>query len=259
VSGTPVSAPAPEVRIHVSADAGAASYEASDIFRREVESSIWVRGRAAAAFSGGKSPRPFLERLGGAGFARWAGWKVLHVFWVDERAVPASAEESNYRLLREALLDRAPLPLGQVHRLRGDAADLDAEAARYARALAGWARGGVPRLDLVHLGLGPDGHVASLFPGSAALGETSRWVVSAEAPPPHPRRLTLTLPVINAARAVIFYVTGADKAEVVARVLEGDEPVERLPARGVRPCGGRVHWVLDRAAAARLSPGLADR
>jgi 6-phosphogluconolactonase len=161
--------------------------------------------------------------------------------------------------VRETILDRVPLTLSQVHRLRGDAADLDAEAARYARALAAFARGGVPRLDFVHLGLGPDGHVASLFPESPALGEPSRWVITAPGPPPHARRLTLTLPVLNAARVVLFYATGVDKAEIVQRVLEGDEPVERVPARGVHPSGGRVHWVLDRAAASRLGPALPRR
>ena len=249
-------AAAPDVRLHVHADAGSASYDASDLFRREVEAATWVRGRAAVAFSGGRSPRQFLERLGGSGFARWPAWKLMHLFWVDERAVPASSNDSNYRLVRESLLDRVPLTLPQIHRLRGDAADLEAEAARYARALAAFARGGVPRLDVVHLGLGPDGHVASLFPDSPALAETSRWVVTAPGPPPYPRRLTLTLPVLNAARVVLFYVTGADKAEAVQRVLEGDEPPQRLPARGVRPPGGRVHWVLDRAAASRLGPAL---
>lgn len=247
----------PEVRVRVHADAGAASYDASDLFRREAETAIWTRGRAVVALSGGKSPRQFFERLGGSGFARWPGWKALHLFWVDERAVPVSSEESNYRLVRETILNRVPLTLAQVHRLRGDAADLESEAARYARALAGWARAGVPRFDVVHLGLGADGHVASLFPESPALAEPSRWVVPAPAPPPHPRRLTLTLPVLNAARVVLFYVTGADKAEAVQRVLEGDEPLERLPARGVHPSGARVHWVLDRAAASRLTPGRA--
>lgn len=259
MNGSPVHAAGPEVHIRVHADAGTASYDASDIFRREVESAAWVRGRASVALSGGKTPRQFFERLGGSGFARWAGWKSLHVFWADERAVPASSEESNYRLVRETILDRVPLTLTQVHRLRGEAADLEAEAARYGRCLAGFARGGVPRFDVIHLGLGPDGHVASLFPGSPVLAEPSRWVVAAPGPPPLERRLTLTLPVLNAARVVLFYVTGADKAEVVQRVLEGDEPLERLPARGVRPPGARVHWVLDRASAARLGPALEKR
>lgn len=250
---------APAVQIHVRNDPGSASFEASEVFRREVEAAIWVRGRASVALSGGHTPRQLFERLAGTGFARWSGWKAMHLFWADERAVSGSSADSNYRLVRETILDRVPLTAEQVHRMRGEAADLEAEAARYARCLAGWARGGVPRLDLVQLGLGDDGHTASLFPASPALGEVSRWVVVAPGPPPHPRRLTLTLPVLNAARAVLFYVTGEGKAEAVRRVLEGDEPVEAVPARGVRPPRARVHWVLDRAAASRLGPSLAGR
>jgi 6-phosphogluconolactonase len=225
-----------------------------------VESAIWVRGRATAALSGGKTPRLLYEHLGGTAFQHWPGWKALHLYWADERAVPANSADSNYRAVRDTLLERAPLERGQVHPLHGDAADLGAEAERYARLLGIWAHGGPPRFDLVLLGLGTDGHTASLFPGSPALAERQRWVVPAPGPPPHECRLTLTLPVLNAARAVLFLVTGAEKSEIVSRVLEGDEPPERVPARGVRPAEGRVYWVLDRAAATRLrSAGRAPR
>jgi 6-phosphogluconolactonase len=240
------------IRVH--ADPGAAAFDASGVFRHAVESSIWVRGRAGVALSGGRTPRLMYENLGGTAFQHWTGWKALHMFWVDERAVPATSKESNFWVVRDALLDRAPLDRVQVHRLRGDVRDLEVEAERYARLLDGWAHGGPPRLDLVLLGLGDDGHTASLFPGSPALAERERWVVTAPGPPPHERRLTLTLPVLNAARVILFLVTGAEKAEIVSRVLEGDEPADRLPARAVRPVDGRVYWVLDRAAAARLRP-----
>ncbi len=241
------------IRVH--ADPSAAAFDASGVFRHAVESSIWVRGRAAVALSGGRTPRLLYENLGGTAFLHWTGWKALHMFWADERAVSASSKESNYWVVRDALLDRAPIDRAQVYRLRGDARDLEAEAGRYARVLDGWAhRGSPPRLDLVLLGLGADGHTASLFPGSPALAERERWVVVAPGPPPHEQRLTLTLPVLNAARVVLFLVTGAEKAEIVSRVLEGDESPETLPARAVRPVDGRVYWVLDRAAAARLRP-----
>ncbi|MEO6463683.1 MAG: 6-phosphogluconolactonase [Candidatus Eisenbacteria bacterium] len=186
-------------------------------------------------------------------------WHRTHAWFGDERAVPPSDRRSNYRMAVETLFDGVPLSEAQVHRMRGEEPDLDAAAAAYERELrttVGEGDGGVPVLDLVWLGLGTDGHTASLFPGSPALAVSDRAVSAVDGGPAEsPRRLTLTLPVLSAARRVIFVVSGAAKAEAVAAVLEppagameGDLP----PAARVQPGPGRLLWLVDEAAAARL-------
>lgn len=245
-----------EVEIRIAPDPVRAADYALNVFRREVEAGVRSRGRAGVAISGGKSPLILFERLGGVEFRDWRCWESLHVFWVDERAVDPAHRDSNYRLARQSFLERVPVPESQVHRMRGEAPDLEVEALRYARLLEFWVKEGRPRLDLVMLGLGADGHTASLFPGSPVLLEEHAWVMVAPGPKPGEKRLTLTFPVLKGSRAALFLVTGEDKAEAVSRVLAGDETVEAVPARGVRLEDGRAHWVLDRAAASRLGRPL---
>jgi 6-phosphogluconolactonase len=245
-----------ETGIRVHTDVAGVAEDALGIFRREVESAVRSRGRAGIAIPGGQSPHGLFERLAGGDLHAWSCWGLLHVFWTDERAVDPAHVDSNYRLAREAFLERVPIPEGQVHRLRGEAKDLDAEAARYARLLEPWSKGGRPRLDLIVLGIGADGHTASLFPGSPALAERERWVAAAPGPPPQERRLTMTYPALNGGRAILFLAMGEDKAAAVARALAGNEPVERVPAKGVRPEDGKLFWILDQAAAARLGRPL---
>ena len=187
-------------------------------------------------------------------------WHRTHAWFGDERAVPPTDRRSNYRMAVETLFDAVPLSETQIHRMRGEEADFDAAAAAYEQELrttvGGGGDGGVPVLDLVWLGLGSDGHTASLFPGSPALAVRDRAVVAVDGgPPDSPRRLTLTLPMLSAARRVIFVVSGAAKAEAVAAVLE--PPLSATdddlpPAARVRPAPGRLLWLLDEAAAARL-------
>ncbi len=170
------------------------------------------------------------------------------MFFVDERCVPPSHERSNYRLAREHLLDPIRVPAANVFRMRGEDEPRRAAAA-YEKVLREEFGSRTPRFDLVLLGLGPDGHTASLFPGTPALAEKTRWVVPNPSPTPGERRLTLTLPVLNAARRVDFLVAGKDKASVVATILGKKPGYRKLPASRVSPKRGSLVWILDEEAA----------
>lgn len=252
------------MEIRVVANPKDAALTALEILDRTLRPAAQARARVGLAISGGRTPEGVFRQLALPTMQSWPVWPSLDLFWVDERAVPPDDADSNYRLVRESFLATAPLDASRVHRMRGEAPDLDAEARRYEGELAQWAgghgeaprAGDVPRLDAVLLGLGPDGHTASLFPGSPALAERERWVVAAPGPPPHARRLTLTFPVLNAARAVLFLVTGREKAEAVRQAITRSEPVETIPASAVQPADGRLYWVIDEAAATRLDAGL---
>ncbi len=216
---------------------------------------VAARGRFTLVLAGGATPRVTYERLAAPPFRDRMPWPRTWVFFGDERAVPPEHPESNYGMARQALLSRVPIPPEQVVRFPAEAEDPEAAATEYARALAtafASRRGEVPRFDLVLLGLGVDGHTASLFPGSPVLKEIFRPVAAVYAAAAAvPQRLTLTLPVLNAAARVIFLVAGAEKAKVVRAVLAEKAP---LPAAMVQPKEGELIWLVDRAAAALL-PG----
>ncbi len=221
-----------------------------------MQAAVAARGRAAVALAGGRTPREAYARLAEPPCREAVDWSRLEIFWGDERCVPPDHPDSNFRMAREVLLSRVPVPLANIHRLRGELEDPETAAREYEAVLRTTLRplgDRPPRLDLVLLGLGPDGHTASLFPGTAVLREARSWVRPAWVEQLQAWRLTLTLPVINAARHVLFLVTGADKAPVVQAVLEGPRDPGRLPAQLVAPTEGRVEWLLDREAAARLT------
>jgi 6-phosphogluconolactonase len=194
--------------------------------------------RCALALAGGTTPRPVYRQLVQELEPRY--WGRVEVFFGDERCVPPSDPDSNYRMARETLLDGLPSAPAAVHRMQGEDPDREAAARRYAALLP-------RRLDLLLLGLGPDGHTASLFPGAATLSDT-RLVAPADAPWPPRRRLTITPSVIRAAGSVVILVAGPAKAEVLRRVLEGPVDLEALPAQAAR----RGIWMVDREAAAAL-------
>ncbi len=256
---TPSSAtPAPAAVLRVP-DAGALARAAAEAFTAAALESVAARGRFTVALSGGSTPRALYRLLAdpGESFRARVPWERVHVFFGDERPVPPDHPDSNYRMAREALLGH--VPAASVHRLRGEAPVAAAAAAEYQAELARFfavpEEGAPPALDLVLLGLGADGHTASLFPGSDALGERRRWVTAPFVRRLGSHRLTLTLPVLDRAREALFLVAGADKAEAVARVLApvAGEPVP--PAALVRPEAGPPRWIVDVAAAARLPPG----
>jgi len=243
----------------VTPDAAALSRAGARLWVDGARAALAARGVFHVALAGGTTPAELHRAVSEESDLDY-GWHRTHVWFGDERAVPPADRRSNYRMAKETLLDLVPLSESQVHRMRGEAPDLDAAAADYARALAtvvGPASSAMPELDLVWLGLGADGHTASLFPGSPVLGVVDRSVVAVDGGPPEsPRRLTLTLPALSAARRVIFVASGAAKAEAVAAVLEPPPggPSDALPpAARVRPAPGRLLWLLDEAAASRLS------
>ena len=201
-------------------------------------------GRCSIALSGGKSPQPIYAELGAA--FPVIPWDKVNVFFGDERAVPPTDPMSNYGMARASLLDRVPVPNGNVHRMEGERADLDAAARDYERLLP-------PAFDVLMLGIGPDGHTASLFPGAPTLDERTRRVVPSDSPFPPPRRLTITPPVIAAARRTAVIVADREKAGIVQRSLEGPRDPHQLPVQ-LALCDV---WILDRAAASKLTPAPA--
>src|SRR3989449_4533132 len=215
---------------------------------------IASRGQFIVALSGGSTPRGTYLRLGTETLVSKVMWSRVQVLWGDERCVPPDHVESNYRMARETLLDRVPVPAANVHRIHGE--DDPATAAEaYEGTLRALLRTPVgARIDLVLLGLGEDGHTASLFPGSAAVHEQTRWVMAARAAAASMWRITLTPAIINAAAEVLFLVSGGAKAAILRRVLEDPRRPQELPAQAIAPSNGRVRWCVDAAAAADLTP-----
>ena len=213
-----------------------------------------ARGAFTLALPGGTTPGALYALLAdpAAALAARMPWERTQVFFGDERHVPPGHPDSNYGMAREALLARVPVPAENVHRIRGELPDAAGAAAAYERELRA-VLGPVPVLDLMLLGLGEDGHTASLFPGSPALEERERWVVAAWVERLGAWRITLTLPVLERAREVVFLVCGAGKAAALRRALRGTAEDKPVPAARVRPRDGRTLWLADRAAAA--SPG----
>ncbi len=206
---------------------------------------IAASGHCAIALSGGETPRPVYAALAAPDLAGGIDWRKIDVYFGDERAVPPDDRESNYRMATDALLSHVPIPAPRVHRIEAERGDLDAAADAYAQTLPG-------ALDVLVLGMGADGHTASLFPGSPALSERRRRVVVVASPKPPGQRITITGPVIAAARQAVMLVTGAEKAAAVARALDPDAPPpSQVPAVLARPPHGV--WFLDPAAAARLA------
>ena len=215
---------------------------------------IASRGQFIVALSGGSTPRGTYLRLGTEALVSEVMWSRVHILWGDERCVPPDHVESNYRMARETLLDHVPVPAANVHRIHGEDDPATAAAAYEAtlRALLQTPTGA--RIDLVLLGLGEDGHTASLFPGGAAVHEQTRWVMAARASAGSMWRITLTPAVINAAAEVLFLVSGGAKAGILGRVIEGPRRPQELPAQAIAPSNGRVRWCVDAAAAAELTP-----
>lgn len=214
--------------------------------------SIEARGLFTVALSGGSTPRRIYELLAGAEFKDGIDWPNVHVYFGDERMVPPDHAESNYRMADEALLSKVGIPPENVHRIDG-VGDAAANASVYESELRGlFADVEWPRLDHVLLGMGDDGHTASLFPGTNALNETRLWVAPNWVEKLGAWRVTLTAPAINAARHVTFLVAGSAKAGRLREVLKGERDASRLPSQLIRPSDGTLEWFVDRAAAGRL-------
>lgn len=245
-----MTAPKTEVVRLSSRDAVTAA--AADLLVAAAAEAIAARGRFLLALSGGSTPKALYELLATPAYAPRIDWTRVEVFWGDERCVPPDDRSSNYRMAREALLDRVPISPEAIHRMRGEEAPEEAAAAYQADLSKVFGAGG-PRFDVVLLGMGDNGHTASLFPNLTAVHETSRWVVAEYVGEVKMWRLTMTPPLLNAAARVLFLVVGGDKAAMLKRVLEGPRDVDALPSQAVAPTGGALIWMVDQAAAAALT------
>jgi 6-phosphogluconolactonase len=223
--------------------------------------SIARNGKFMVALSGGTTPRQMFQLLASDEFRGQVDWAKVHFFWSDERAVPPANAESNYGMARRELLIRVPVPEGNVHRMEAEKPSIGRAAHEYEEVLRENLElddRGFPRFHLIFLGLGKDGHTASLFPGTRAPRQTSRWVSTPMVTKLNMRRLTLTLPVLDAASRVVFLVVGSEKAEILHAVLQGqsDPP---YPAQLVQPRDlGQKLFLVDKAAAAKLTPGAPE-
>jgi 6-phosphogluconolactonase len=254
----------PQAEIRVFPDRPALVREAASRFVLIANESLAAHGRFGVALAGGTTPRGLYELLATREFSSQIDWRRAHLFWGDERAVPPYHPDSNFRMANEALIKRIQIPHENVHRISAELPPDDA-AKNYELVLGNFflrntpfpllrrgERRVHPRFDLILLGLGEDAHTASLFPRTAALHETKRWVMSNYVEKLKSNRITLTPPVLNASANLLFLVTGADKANAVHAVLRGGRHPEDFPAQLVQPSKGNVLWLLDQEAGARL-------
>ena len=245
-----------QIKYYVEPDPAALARRAAQYFVEMASEAAEAYGRARIAISGGSTPRAAFELLADPS-QPWhtrMPWEKLDLYWVDERCVPPGHADSNYRMTREALLDRVPLRPAQIHRMEGEL-EPEAAAARYESELRNTFRlegAESPRFGLVSLGLAGDGHTASIFPHTQAIREMSRLVAANYVPQKDAWRITLTWPVINHARSVFFLVSGEDKAAILREVLTGPRDPERLPSQLIWPSSGILTFILDKAAAALL-------
>lgn len=237
------------VKVEVVADEAALARAAAERFVALAAAAIGEHGRFAVALSGGETPQPTYRLLATAEFSSRLDWSSVYFFWGDERCVPPSHPESNFRMAHESLLSHILLPAENVHRLRAELPPHQA-AQEYERELRiFFAESALPRFDLVLLGLGEDGHIASLFPGSLLLHEKARWVSADYVEKLAAWRITLTPPALNAAAQIIFLISGQDKAARLREVWSGPHQPDLLPAQIIRPSDGEVLWLVDAAAA----------
>ncbi len=246
------------IKYYVEPDPAALSRRAACHFVEMVSEAAEANGRARIAISGGSTPKAAFQLLADPeqAYRKRMPWDALELFWVDERTVPPDHPDSNFNMTRQALLDHVPLQSHQIHRIEGELQP-EAAAARYESELRNAFRlegAETPRFDLISLGIGDDGHTASLFPHTAAIHEMGRLVTANHVPQKDTWRITLTWPVINQARSVFFLIAGADKAERVHEVFIGPRDPERLPSQLIWPSSGILTLFLDKAAAAHLPP-----
>jgi 6-phosphogluconolactonase len=238
------------------ADASAIASEGAGLVREILGDAAASRGRCAMALAGGRTPRGVYEALAET-HAASIDWSKVDLWFGDERGVPPDHAESNARMAAEALTSRVPIPAAQVHRMQTEEADAARVAAAYEEELRRvfvLGAGEWPVFDLALLGMGGDGHTASLFPGTSVLDEGTRLASAVWVDRLRTWRVTLTYPVFNHARHVLVLVSGADKAEMLAQVLDGPRDLHRRPIQGIDPHNGRLTFLVDEPAAARLAP-----
>ena len=225
----------------------------AEIFSQAAKKSVETRGRFVVAISGGSTPRNMHRLLGEEPFLSDIPWDKTDIFWVDERCVPADDLHGNFGTAKKDFLERVPIPEAQVHPMPGEIYP-EKGAINYQQELLKFFNTGAgefPVFDLIFLGVGTDGHTASLFPGQGSLDEKERLVVPVKGGNPNMSRLTMTYPLLNRAENIVFMVSGRAKASIIKSIIEDNEPV--LPARMITPLTGELIWLLDREAASSLS------
>ena len=224
-------------------------------FASQAEAAIKAQDRFAVALSGGSTPRGMFSLLA-ANYRDRLPWDKVYFFWSDERHVPPDSSDSNYRMAYESLLSRVPVPQTNIFRVPAEKPDAHEVAAEYDETVRQFfqiPQGTFPQFDLILLGMGPDGHTASLFPETSALHEKGRLVVSNWVEKLKTDRITFTAPLINRAKGVMFLIAGADKSQALREVMEGNQSPDLYPSKLIHPACGRSIWWVDQAAAAALS------
>ena len=237
--------------IRFCADPEALSHAAAELIAAEARQAVKARGRFVVALAGGTTPQRTYELLAQEPFRALVPWQNTHIFWGDERCVPADDPRNNARMACQALLDHVPIPSEQIHPIVCNGSPLEATA-KYESLLVGLFASGRPRFDLVLLGLGENGHTASLFPGTPVLEEQQRLVADVYVAEEGLHRLTLTAPAINQAALVVFLVSGCVKAPILQKVFENPQNQDCIPARLIKPADGKLLWLVDRDAARLL-------
>jgi len=249
------------IEIKICADADAISREAATRFVDAARDATERDGKFSVALSGGSTPRKLFEKLALPETQSRVDWNAVHLFWSDERAVPPDDKDSNFHTAHESLITHIPIPEANIHRIAGEQAqvsDAGAEqaAAEYEaeiRRVLQTPDNEMPRFDLIMLGMGADGHTASLFPTTTALDETARGVVSVWVEKMNTRRVTFTFPLLNHAAHVMFLIGGADKSHTLRDVLQPENEAAKYPSQRVKPTNGKLTWLIDEAAASELN------
>ena len=245
-------------QVQILPDLEAISHQAASFFVAISRNSIATKGRFAVALSGGSTPRRLYTLLGSDPYRDKVEWRHVHFFWADERCVPKEDDESNFRLAYEAFLSKITVPASNIHRVKGEE-DPEKGAKDYEDDLRKFfGMSGLPAFDLMILGMGEDGHTASLFPGSKSLEETIRLAFPVYMKRPKRDRVTLTLQVLNNSAQILFLVSGPSKAKIVHDVLGNEGKTERYPAGLINPSNGNIVWLIDREAARNLKRSFHD-
>ena len=233
------------MQIGIYPDINSLSHEAAQIIVRLANEATVTRGRFSIALSGGSTPKALFGLIATEPYLGQINWPSVEIFWADERCVPPDDAESNYAMTKECLKQLVAESLAALQFVQVNQGTLEMQRV--------FSTNGIPAFDLIQLGMGPEGHTASLFPHQPALHEQQRLVMPVSVPKPPPLRLTFTPPILNAPRHVLFLVTGSEKADAVQAVLEGPYQPDEYPAQIVRPTNGEVTWMLDTAAAGKLT------
>lgn len=238
--------------LHIFKDKAQLSKEAASFFVEKAREAVQQNGRFTVALTGGSSPVQMYNLLAQQPFLEQVPWQETHIFWGDERWVPLTDDRSNARMAMETFLNKVPVPPKQIYPMWEDDVEPEEFAKKYEQLLQSHFGQQAPQFDLILLGMGDDGHTASLFPGTEVLQEQAQWVQAYYLEPQSMYRITLTAPLINQAKTICFMTFGDNKAPALHEVMEGERNPEQYPSQLIQPKDGEVHWFIDEAAASRL-------